>query len=138
MSRGLADFLGRYRLTRQIEDARAQAQSRFEGEAVIAATSDGASYREVGQLIMDGQRFEAERSYIWRQKGARIDVLFADGRPFHDFDPVAGGKATEHLCGADWYRGGYDFKSWPEWSVTWDVSGPRKQYRSVSVYTYLT
>ena len=134
MSRGLADFLGRYRLTRQIEDARAQAQSRFEGEAVIAAISDGASYREVGQLVMNGQRFEAERSYIWRQEGPRIGVSFADGRPFHDFDPVAGGKATEHLCGADWYRGGYDFRSWPEWSVTWDVSGPRKRYRSVSVY----
>ena len=97
MSRGLADFLGRYRLTRQIEDARAQVQSRFEGEAVIAATSDGASYREVGQLVMNGQRFEAERSYIWQQKGARIDVLFADGRPFHDFDPIAGGKATDCL-----------------------------------------
>jgi len=133
--RGLADYVGRYKVARQIEDARAKASSTFEGEAEIVATQDGATYTERGFLVMGEQRFAAERTYLWRSAGTRIDVLFADGRPFHDFDPVAGGKATEHLCGADWYRGGYGLTDWPVWTVTWDVEGPRKSYRSVTTYS---
>lgn len=134
MSRGLDDFVGRYTIERRIIDTRAQAESRFEGEAEISLMQDGAIYREQGQLIMGDQRFQAERSYLWRGAGTRIEVLFEDGRSFHDFDPVHGGSATEHLCGADWYRGGYDLTAWPVWAVTWEVEGPRKLYRSVTSY----
>ena len=135
MMRGLADFFGRFRVERRIEDKRAQTESGFMGEAEISRTQVGAIYHERGALIMGDQRFQAERSYLWHSAGARIEVMFADGRPFHDFDPVAGGKATEHLCGADWYRGGYELTDWPVWSVTWDVEGPRKLYRSITTYT---
>jgi len=133
MTRTLADFIGSYTLTRKIIDTRAQAESRFEGTAQITPAA-GALYKETGELIMGDQRFQAERSYLWQPKDDRIEVLFADGRPFHDFDPDLGGKATEHLCGADWYRGGYDFTNWPDWTVTWDVDGPRKDYRSVTLF----
>lgn len=135
MSRGLRDFVGRYKIVRQIKDTRAQVESRFEGEAEIALTDNGADYGEKGLLIMGEQRFQAERRYLWRSSGAHIAVLFDDGRPFHDFDPLAGGRATEHLCGADWYRGGYELVNWPVWSVTWDVEGPRKLYKSSTTYT---
>ena len=132
--RGLNDFLGRYDVSRRIKDRRAGAQSTFEGVAEITAEGEGALYRETGHLIMGAQRFEAERSYLWRPRGALIAVLFADGRSFHDFDPQKGGQASEHLCGADWYRGGYDLSGWPEWAVTWEVTGPRKDYTSRTLY----
>jgi len=132
--RRLGDFIGTYSVSRVIEDHRAGQQSRFEGQASIDAHEAGAIYREAGHLILNDQRFAAERSYIWRANGARIDVLFEDGRAFHDFDPEAGGNATEHLCGQDMYRGGYDFSEWSCWAVTWDVAGPRKDYRSVTWY----
>ncbi len=135
MTRGLVDFLGRYKVVRHIKDARAQSQSAFEGEAEIAGNQDSAVYEERGQLILNDQRFEAERSYLWRSAPDQIEVLFEDGRAFHDFDPTLGGKATEHLCGADWYRGGYDVSQWPVWTVTWEVEGPRKLYRSVTSYS---
>lgn len=134
MRRGLADFLGNYAVSRAITDRKAGAETRFEGVAEIVADADGAVYREMGQLIVGDQQFEAERSYLWREQGPFIAVLFEDARPFHDFDPVAGGQATEHLCGQDMYRGGYDFSAWSCWSVTWDVVGPRKDYRSVTWY----
>jgi len=134
MQRSLDDFLGRFSVERRIEDRRAGAQSWFEGRAEITAQDDGALYLEKGDLILGAQRFTAERSYLWRPAGARIEVLFDDGRPFHDFDPVSGGQATEHLCGDDVYRGGYDFREWSCWSVTWEVSGPRKDYASVTWY----
>lgn len=132
--RRLEDFIGAYDVHRVIEDARSGAQSRFEGRADITATLDGALYRETGTLNVNGQSLRAERSYAWSQQGARIHVQFADGAPFHDFDPATGGQATEHLCGQDMYRGGYDFSQWSCWSVTWDVVGPRKDYRSVTLY----
>lgn len=134
ITRTLADFIGSYTVSRKIEDRRAGAETQFEGTAQIVPTPDGATYRETGHLIMGQQRFEAERSYLWHAEGARIEVLFSDGRAFHDFDPSAGGDATEHLCGQDMYRGGYNFSEWSCWAVTWDVSGPRKDYRSVTWY----
>lgn len=132
--RGLNDFLGRYDVSRRIKDRHAGAETTFEGGAEITADGDGAAYREKGHLILGTQRFEAERRYLWRAQGPLIAVLFEDGRPFHDFDPHAGGQASEHLCGADWYRGGYDLSKWPCWAVTWDVTGPRKDYTSVTRY----
>jgi len=121
-------------VSRRIKDRLAGTESQFEGEAEITKSPEGAIYRETGDLILGAQRFTAERSYQWRSAGSRIDVMFEDGRPFHDFDPVAGGQATEHLCGDDLYRGGYDFSEWSRWSVTWEVSGPRKDYTSISWY----
>ena len=132
--RGLSDFVGSFDVSRVIEDHRAEQTSRFEGTARIAVAQSGAEYVEIGTLIMNDMRFEAERRYLWRGQGARIAVAFADGAPFHDFDPVLGGQATEHLCGEDMYRGGYDVSGWPSWAVTWDVSGPRKDYRSITRY----
>jgi len=132
--RGLADFIGAYTVARRIEDRLSGAETTFEGTAQITATDEGADYTETGHLIMNAQRFTAQRSYVWRAAGARIDVLFADGRPFHDFDPQSGGQATQHLCGDDLYQGGYDFAEWTCWCLRWDVSGPRKDYASVTWY----
>ena len=134
MTRTLVDFLGSYTLERRIVDRKAATESRFEGKAVISKGAEGALYQENGHLILAGQRFEAERTYLWRETGGRIFVSFADGRAFHDFDPVKGGDATRHLCGEDWYLGGYDMEDWPRWRVTWEVSGPRKDYTSITDY----
>ncbi|WP_296417335.1 DUF6314 family protein [Pseudooctadecabacter sp.] len=132
--RGIADFQGGYTVSRRIEDRLTGAETTFEGTATITADGPGAIYRETGALQMGSGTFTAERSYLWRPAGARIEVAFADGQPFHDFDPEHGGQATEHLCGADMYRGGYDFSEWTCWSLRWDVSGPRKEYTSVTWY----
>lgn len=132
----LSAWLGTYRVTRHIDDRRTGQTASFEGRAEIAANAAGALYREAGELqLAQGAAFYAERVYVWEVQGPRIAVLFEDGRPFHDFDPETGGAATEHLCGQDWYRGGYDVSRWPDWQVTWDVTGPRKGYRSVTHYS---
>lgn len=136
--RALVDFIGEYTVSREITDARAGGTSRFEGRAVIKPHDGGAIYTETGTLVMSSQRFAAERSYVWREEAGRIYVAFADGAPFHDFDPQKGGAATEHLCGEDMYRGGYDFSEWSCWAVRWDVSGPRKDYASVTWYVRQT
>lgn len=133
--RGLDDFLGDYAVKRKITDHLTQTTTTFEGRATLSPRPGGARYAEQGHLILPSGRFHAERTYLWQASGARIAVLFDDGRGFHDFDPVLGGQAAEHLCGADLYRGGYDFAHWPDWSVTWQAAGPRKDYLSVTWYS---
>lgn len=132
--RELSAFIGRYSVSRRIDDRHAQTETLFDGEAEIAVQGGRAIYREVGHLIMGDQRFEAERSYLWHEVGGRIFVSFEDGRAFHNFDPTLGGQASAHLCGEDMYRGGYDFSEWPRWALNWRVQGPRKDYVSTSRY----
>ncbi|HCP81557.1 MAG TPA: hypothetical protein DIT67_08145 [Octadecabacter sp.] len=132
--RKLEDFIGSYDVARTIEDMRGHATSRFEGQAEITLSATGALYSETGALIIGDQRFQAERSYLWSEEHGKILVSFEDGRAFHDFDPNIGGQASEHLCGEDMYRGGYDFSEWSCWSVTWTVLGPRKDYVSTTWY----
>ena len=77
---------------------------------------------------------QAERAYLWREAGAKIEVLFADGRPFHEFAPGHMDDAT-HYCDPDVYRVEYEFADWPEWRAVWRVAGPRKAYEMTSRYS---
>lgn len=136
MTRVLLDFIGRYALTREIDDRHAGHMLRFAGQAEIATTPQGASYVETGKMTFpNGQAFQSERRYNWAMSDGPVWVTFDDGAAFHSFDPRTGGAASEHLCGDDMYRGGYDFGAWPRWSLTWVVAGPRKEYRSETLFT---
>lgn len=133
-ARTLTDFIGTYDFTRHIEHGGGDAVD-VTGVAVIEPSGAGAHYRETGRMVMgDGAAFDTQQRYVWQERAGRIFVTFADGRSFHDFDPVRGGTVSKHLCGADTYCGGYDFSEWTCWAVTWDVTGPRKDYRSVTRY----
>jgi hypothetical protein len=131
----LTDFLGRWRLTRRIDDARAVVEGRFAGVAEFRAAGTGLLCEERGRLTYAGQPpLEAFRTYLWRQDGAgRIAVDHADGRPFHSFALGAVAEA-DHTCAPDFYRVRYDFADWPRWRATWRVSGPRKDYVSITDY----
>lgn len=133
MTPALADFAGEWTVTRRIEDRRAGREGTFSGRAVFLPDGDGLDYREEGSIAFPGQPpLRAERRYRWRAEGARIAVLYADGRPFHSFSQALPG--AEHLCAPDLYQVRYAFEGWPVWECVWDVSGPRKDYRLHSVY----
>jgi hypothetical protein len=105
------------------------------GMATCSGNGAGLLYHETGTLTLDaGAKFQAERSYLWDADGSTITVRFADGKPFHAFTPDGSAQGTSHLCGADWYNVTYDFTAWPAWSATWIVTGPRKDYTSVTHY----
>lgn len=127
--RVLSDFEGRWQLTRQIlhgDGTRAQ----FSGSAVWMPEGDGMRYEETGVLrIGQGVGMTASRRYLWTRD---LAVLFEDRRFFHQVPPKGGG--TTHWCAPDRYDVVYDFTSWPEFHVTWQVSGPGKSYRMESFY----
>ncbi|SER97233.1 hypothetical protein SAMN04490244_104220 [Tranquillimonas rosea] len=134
MSPGLADFAGRWRLTRRIEDRAAGTVATFAGRADFTPDGAGLRYDEWGTLSMPGRApMRAERRYLWRADPQGIAVLFADGRPFHVFDP-AGAATARHPCDPDIYDVRYDFAAWPAWQAVWHVTGPRKDYTLTSLY----
>lgn len=130
----LSDFLGTWRVERSIED-RLGPPGRFEGLARLLPEGDGLRYREEGRLTLgDGPAMAAHRDYLWRGAGDRIEVAFADGRPFHAFLPAGRAPGTDHPCGRDLYRVTYDLTAWPRWTAEWTVTGPAKDYRMLSAY----
>lgn len=136
MKLGADDFLGQWRISREITDLRILESGSLEGDAVFTRSDDGLSYHEKGQLRFAGSApIMAERRYLWSFGETAITVKFADGAPFHSFALTGAPTATPHLCGEDMYRGIYSFVRFPDWQVTWNVEGPRKAYRSVTHYT---
>ena len=127
--RKLADFLGQWQITREVTPAHGP-RATFAGQAEWRAATGGAQYSETGVLQMPGAPpMTAERRYVW---GDDLAVQFEDGRFFHHVPP-RGGQAT-HFCDPDTYVVDYDFADWPEFSVTYTVTGPRKDYVMHSRY----
>lgn len=128
--RHLRDFEGCWSLERRITPQHGPAAI-FAGTAVWSPATDGFEYLEQGVMQLEGQAaMQAERRYFWSDD---LSVFFEDGRFFHTV-PAQGGK-TEHWCDPDMYKGRYDFTRWPQFEVTWQVTGPRKSYLSQTLYT---
>lgn len=129
----LADFVGTWQLSRTIEQ-RDGARFLFVGEAHFTWRDTHLLYQEAGQVTApNGNVMPAQRSYIWQQLAAgKFDVLFDDKRYFHSFSAET--PNAEHLCGDDHYKVSYTFVSWPIWTSTWQVKGPRKDYEMRSRY----
>lgn len=134
----LADFEGRWRLTRRIFDDTRQENGRFEGEVLFRPDGAGLRYEETGVLILAGQPpMTARQSYLWRFEAEGIDVSFGDGRAFHRIDLSLAQPQAHHHCAPDDYLVCYDFSQWSDWSSHWHVSGPRKAYELRNSFVHL-
>ena len=140
MSKGpqdLWDFEGEWSLHRTIEDRLSGKSGELTGKvAMKRGDVAGLIYREEGQLRYgDEPPLTASRIYHWNEgKAGRIEVLFQDGRSFHDFSLDRTMPEASHFCDPDMYYVTYDLSRWPEWSSAWRVVGPRKNYRMQSRY----
>ncbi|TRD20779.1 DUF6314 family protein [Palleronia caenipelagi] len=134
----LNEFVGKWTLRREIEDRRAGQTGHFEGEARFVPFADGLRYEEEGTLYLGPQPMHAAQSHLWSSIGDLIRVTFSDGRPFHDFDASEVAPTARHDCAPDIYLVTYAFPNWPDWSVKWEVSGPRKDYTLRSSYVLRT
>lgn len=132
----LSDFAGDWRLEREIDDRLAAQTGRLSGTARFVAVPGGLAYEEAGTLRLGGAApVHATQRHLWREGGgARIEVLFADGRPFHAFATDRTQPEAAHACPPDHYRVNYAFGDWPAWRAHWRVRGPHKDYALVSTY----
>ncbi|MEM8536805.1 MAG: DUF6314 family protein [Pseudomonadota bacterium] len=136
MKLAAADFAGEWRMSRQIDDLRIGESGALYGTVSFTHDGDTLRYEEKGTLVFaSAAPIKAQRAYIWRFAGKHVEVAYANGAPFHSFPLVAEAAATPHLCGDDTYNGVYAFADFPQWQLTWNVTGPRKNYRTVTTFT---
>ena len=130
----LGDFVGRWVLSRRINDRLTGQIGRVSGVLIMSDCPEGLSYREEVTVQIPGQpAMEGTREYLWKDAGDSVDVHFSDGRSFHRFKLGQATPHAEHWCDPDQYDVEYDFKDWPVWGATWIVKGPRKDYKMSSL-----
>jgi hypothetical protein len=123
-----AFLVGAWHLRRSIVAGEVEVGS-FTGTGTFGADVDGIlRYRERGTLHLDGRNAPATRRLTYRVAGARAQVAFEDGRPFHDLDLRDGIDEVEHLCGEDRYRGRFEIVDPDTWQHVWWVTGPTKDH----------
>jgi len=132
----LAQFEGRWRIARRIEDEWMGTTGLFEGVARFSPDPQGLAYHETGELRLPQEApMVASRRFLWRADAGGIAVHFDDGRPFHRI--AAGARVVQdwHHCQPDDYEVSYNFTRWPDWRMIWRVRGPRKDYTAISDFT---
>ena len=112
----------------------------MQGRAVFNKAGENTyDYQERGQLIVDGNTpaLESTRQYTYRLIDGDIQVYYADGPDkgdlFHALSFSGEDKANaEHLCVNDLYVSEYDFRLPHNFQITHRVTGPKKDYVSVT------
>lgn len=125
-------FRGQWLLVRIIENVPEGIIGEVWGEAEFVNDSEGMACRERGVMRFQGTDFHMERTSLWRfPEAGRVEVLYEDGRPFHDFltrDPIA--LTIEEDAR---YEIVYDFKP-GTWISRWQLLGPGRNYMMTTRY----
>ncbi len=133
----LDDFMGTWKINREIVDHKAKSVGVFKGKVHLAQHEDQqAIWHERGVLSISGAALQSERKFIWMQIDNDIQVSFEDGRYFHTLLSPQVGRVlkAEHQCPPDHYQVEYDLSHWPHWRSVWQSKGPRKDYTMVSLF----
>ncbi|GGX87099.1 DUF6314 family protein [Streptomyces hiroshimensis] len=133
----VAYLTGRWTVDRSLADLDTGAGGSFHGTAAFRPSDDGAYVLHVedGELSWGGTVNRAGRTLrLVPGPDGTADVMFADGRPFHDLDLRTGRWTPRHPCGRDLYDGTFTVVSPGEWHVQWRTTGPAKNLLQRSVY----
>jgi len=143
--RVFALLLGSWAIEREIRP-----KGRFRGSATFSRVDARTlAYAEEGDLVLDeGGEMRGERRQTYILHENRIEIRFADGlnagEHFVDINfpadpsanwPICSGDT--HLCLLDTYKATFCFETEDEFSITYEVCGPAKDYVSSSVYRRL-
>ena len=125
-------FQGDWLMVRIIENAPEGIIGEVWGEARFVEDGDGLACRETGVMRFGGEDFHIERTSLWRfPEPGRVEVLFADGRPFHHFlteRPIA-----LEIAGDASYEIVYDFEP-DTWISRWEMTEPGHSYLMTTRY----
>lgn len=134
----LAHLTGCWRVERTVEDLVSGFDGRFEGTTSFSPLPGGGLlHEESGSFTWQGVTRPAERTlrFLPGASPGTADVLFADGRPFHDLDLSSGRHVAGHPCAADLYRGEFTVRDADHWRTVWRVGGPAKDLVLTTDYT---
>ncbi|QCR54292.1 hypothetical protein C1N80_12385 [Brachybacterium sp. SGAir0954] len=118
-------LLGAWDLTRRIEDRAAGERMSVRGTALLELCGPGeVRWSESGELRRgDGRRSPVSRTLRILRGDDGWTVHLPDGSPFHRWQARS---PLVHLCGEDVYRGRLELPGEDRWTLTWQVTGPRK------------
>ncbi len=125
----VAMICGQWQVRRKVIDHRAGARYDFSGQAVITPEL----FEERGEMSVDGNMFQAVRTYRLVFEDIAVRVLYPSGNEFVSLE-YGTAQRVSHLCGNDLYAGRFFFESRDEWVEIWRVHGPQKRYSSISWY----
>ncbi|WP_375484932.1 DUF6314 family protein [uncultured Jatrophihabitans sp.] len=126
-------LLGTWRLRRRLADLRTGTFGTMSGTLTLRPDAAGVEWFESGVLVWGGREVDVTRRYLLRDDAEQgWWVFFDDDRPFHPWTP---GRAVEHPCRADLYRGLVRVDTAAYWRIAWDVVGPAKHQRILSRLT---
>ncbi|MEM7744333.1 MAG: DUF6314 family protein [Pseudomonadota bacterium] len=115
-------FEGHWQMVRIIENVPQGIIGEVWGQAEFVQDGEGLTCLEEGVLRFNGADYHTDGKALWRfHDDERIDVRYADGRPFHDFltrDPIA-----LEIDGEARYEIVYDFQP-RTWISRWQMVGP--------------
>lgn len=99
-------------------------------------------YTEQGTLTTDASDVieDVTRAYTYKFENDTIQIYYADGpdkdRLFQTLEFIEKNKAiAEHLCGDDLYQSEYEFDLPHGFKITHRVTGPKKDYVSVTNFS---
>jgi hypothetical protein len=125
-------LLGEWTLARRFADLGAGRHGTVHGHLVLREHGAGIDWDEQGVLRWQDVEVPVSRSYRLRRRDGGWWVFFADGQPFHPWQP---GEWVEHSCRADRYHGLISVDGPDRWRTLWDVVGPGKAQRIVTRFT---
>jgi hypothetical protein len=134
-------LLGSWRVERRIEDHQTGISGSFSGVATFAQLehSDASClekkvrFHETGELSFGAFSGHCKRSLEYLQlEGTKVQIFFANGRPFIDFDFSRGPSRNTHPCGRDLYEISFFVRSNDVLEETWRVLGPMKDYEATA------
>ncbi len=133
----VAYLAGQWAVDRTLLDLDTGSSGSFHGTATFRPADDhaGVLHVEDGELSWGGTVNRAGRTLrVLPGPDGTADVMFGDGRPFHDLDLRTGHWTVRHPCGRDLYGGTFTVVSPDEWHVEWRTTGPAKNQLQRSVY----
>ncbi len=124
-------FSGSWTFSRTVTGMFPQEKS-INGQVEFVMKKGQLVYQESGSYDVDDMPIDFETSYVYDiQDALSCHVLFPDGRLFYKLSNP--NELVEHLCGADHYRGRFDIIDENQWTLTWQIQGPRK--KNVCIHT---
>ena len=138
----LALLLGRWAVTRTIDDHHTGGRAWFDGTATIEEARAGsdlvATYDETGELVVGDRRTPAARRLGYAARGdGSLEVRFRDGGHFVDLDLRSGAWEAHHPCAPDSYLVETRVLSPTSFDERWTVRGPAKSYDALTTYERL-
>jgi len=124
-----AILIGNWFVCRKVFDYRAGSVLTFIGNATITEFA----FEEHGQFEVAGTRLSSRRKYSLNMEDDFVSVHFPDGSHFVRLT----GQPSQHVfhsCGDDSYQGRFFVRGPDQWAEIWSVAGPRKRYRSMTLY----